>query len=66
VKNAALYTRGVLAAIMVVLGVVILVRVLPSAPTGGMAILPGVVLGGAMIALGVHRISLIVRVRRLQ
>jgi hypothetical protein len=66
VRNAALYSRGLLSALTIVLGVVILARVIPLAREGGFAILPGVVLGLAMIAYGVHKISLIVRVRRAQ
>jgi hypothetical protein len=48
---------------MVLCGLVILVRMALVLPAGGFAILPGVVLGAAMIALGVHRLSLIARVR---
>jgi hypothetical protein len=58
-----LLVRGVLAAAMLVCGIVILVRMIESYASG-VAILPGIVLGGAMIALGVHRLSLIARVRR--
>jgi hypothetical protein len=36
---------------------------LSSAREGGFAILPGVVLGGAMIALGMHRLAMILRAR---
>lgn len=63
-RNAALYSRGLLSALTIVLGTVILVRMAPLARTGGFSILPGVVLGLAMIAYGVHKISLIVRLRR--
>jgi len=48
---------------MILCGAVILVRMLPYAGAG-LAILPGVVLAGAMIALGLHRILLILRARR--
>lgn len=65
-RNAALYSRGLLSALIVALGVVILVRMLPLAHAGGLAILPGVVLGAAMIAYGVHKLSLIVRMRKTQ
>ncbi len=57
-----LLVRGVLAAAMIVCGLVIIARMLESL-RAGFAILPGVVLGAAMIALGVHRISLILRLR---
>ena len=65
-RNAALYSRGLLSALIVALGVVILVRMIPLAHAGGFAILPGIVLGIAMIAYGVHKLSLIVRMRRAQ
>jgi hypothetical protein len=48
---------------MILCGIVILARMLGSIGAG-FAIAPGVVLAGAMIALGVHRISLILRLRR--
>jgi hypothetical protein len=56
-----LVVRAVLAAAMIVLGATILVRMLAT----GLHVetLTGIVLGGAMIALGVHRIALIVRLR---
>jgi hypothetical protein len=57
-----LLVRGFLAAAMIVCGVIIIARMLESL-RAGFAILPGVVLGAAMIALGVHRISLILRLR---
>jgi hypothetical protein len=57
-----LLVRGVLAVAMIVCGIVILARMLQSLGAG-FAILPGLVLAGAMIALGVHRIALILRVR---
>jgi hypothetical protein len=66
VRNAALYSRGLLSALTIVLGIVILARMFPLAHSGGFSILPGVVLGLAMIAYGVHKISLIVRTRRAQ
>ena len=57
-----LSVRTALAALMIVVGAVVLVRVFGY----GLRVetLPGIVLGGAMIALGVHRIALIARVRR--
>ena len=51
---------------MILLGIVILVRMLAVVPAGGFAVVPGVVLGVAMIALGVHRLKLIARVRGMQ
>jgi hypothetical protein len=59
-----LLVRGALALAMIVCGVVILARMLESLGAG-FAILPGVVLGVAMIALGAHRLALILRVRRM-
>jgi uncharacterized membrane protein HdeD (DUF308 family) len=64
VRNATLVSRGALSAIMVVLGIIILVRMLPLVSTGGFATVPGLILGVALIALGVHKISLIIRIRR--
>jgi hypothetical protein len=58
-----LLVRTVFAGAMVLCGIVILLEMLRSRGAG-FAILPGVVLAGAMIALGAHRISLILRVRR--
>ena len=54
--------RAVLAFGMIACGVVVVVRVLGY----GLRIetLPGIVLGAAMVALGVHRMSLIARSRR--
>ena len=53
--------RAALAVAMVVCGGVVLVRVLAFGLRP--EILPGVVLGAAMIALGVHRLALIARLR---
>jgi hypothetical protein len=47
---------------MIGLGLVILARMLVVA-SAGIAIVPGLVLGAAMIALGVHRLSMILRIR---
>ena len=58
-----LFFRTLLAVAMVLCGLVILARMAQALPAGGFAVLPGIVLGGAMIALGVHRLSLIARVR---
>lgn len=54
--------RAFLAGATAVLGAIVMVRMLAF----GIRIetLPGIVLGAAMIALGVHRLSLIVRARR--
>ncbi|HEY1655111.1 MAG TPA: hypothetical protein VGF86_08375 [Candidatus Tumulicola sp.] len=56
-----LAVRAVLAVAMVACGLIVLLRV------GALGLrvesLPGLVLGAAMIALGVHRISLILRAR---
>ena len=63
-RNATLISRGALSAIMIVLGIIILIRMLPLVSTGGFATVPGLILGAALIALGVHKISLILRVGR--
>jgi hypothetical protein len=57
-----LVLRGLLAAGMIGCGIVVMARMVESFHAG-IAILPGLVLGAAMIALGVHRLSLIARVR---
>ncbi|HEY9084661.1 MAG TPA: hypothetical protein VIN40_01765 [Candidatus Tyrphobacter sp.] len=59
-----LILRSALAAGFVVFGTIVAVRLLAYAPQAGLRIVPGVVLGLAMITLGVHRIALIVRVWR--
>lgn len=55
--------RSALAVAMILVGLIILVRML-EAFRAGYAIVPGLVLAAAMIALGAHRIALIVRARR--
>lgn len=54
--------RALLAGATAVLGAIVTVRMLAY----GIRIetLPGIVLGAAMIALGVHRLALILRARR--
>jgi hypothetical protein len=63
VRASVLYVRAMLSLAIVLCGLVIVARMLTSAREGGFAILPGVVLGGAMIALGMHRLALILRAR---
>jgi hypothetical protein len=58
-----LLIRGILSIAILLCGLAIVARMLTSAREGGFAILPGVVLGGAMIALGMHRLALILRAR---
>ncbi|HLX25577.1 MAG TPA: hypothetical protein VKR05_01185 [Candidatus Cybelea sp.] len=58
-----LVLRGVLAVAMILCGLAILARMLMTV-AAGFAVLPGIVLAAAMIALGAHRISLILRARR--
>jgi hypothetical protein len=60
-----LLVRALIAAAMIAFGCVILSQMLRAAATGGFAILPGVVLGAAMVALGTHRLLLILRVWRM-
>ncbi len=59
-----LFVRAALAVAMILCGIVILARMLQTL-SAGFAILPGIVLAAAMIALGAHRIALILRVRRM-
>jgi len=59
-----LVVRGTLAVALIVCGLIIFVRMLETFRSG-FAILPGLVLAGAMVALGAHRLALIARVRRI-
>lgn len=61
-----IYVRGGLAVGMVLIGIVVLVRMFAVGSASVIALLPGLVLGFAMIALGAHRLNLIVRARRAQ
>ena len=54
--------RAFLAAAFVVLGAIVVVRLLAFGLRW--ELLPGLVLGAALVALGVHRLSLIARLRR--
>ena len=54
-----LFFRGLLAVAIILCGLVILVRMVAALPEGHFKVIPGIVLGAAMIALGVHRLSLI-------
>lgn len=58
-----LILRALLSGAILLCGIVILTRMLESVREGGFAILPGVVLGAAMIALGAHRLSLVLRAK---
>lgn len=60
-----LMLRGVLAMGFVVFGTVVTLRLLAYAPQAGFKVVPGVVLGLAMIALGIHRLLLIMRLRNV-
>ena len=57
-----LVVRAVLAAGLVVVGATLIVRVAGAGLR--IEIVPGLVLGAAMIALGLHRLGLIRKVRR--
>ena len=57
-----LILRAVLAAAIALAGAVVIVRMLGLGLR--FEILPGLVLGVAMLALGTHRFSLIMRIRR--
>lgn len=61
-----LLIRAILSLAILLCGLVILARMFSSVREGGFAILPGVVLGAAMIALGMHRLALIFRARGTQ
>jgi hypothetical protein len=58
-----LIVRTVLSVALMLCGAVIVVRMLEWLRPAGWEILPGVFLGAAMIALGAHRLSLILRAR---
>lgn len=60
---SVLLARGALAIAIILCGAVILARMLAEVRAGGFAILPGFVLGAAMVALGVYRLSLTLRAR---
>lgn len=57
-----LVLRALLSIAMILCGAVITARTFAMV-SAGFAIVPGLVLGAAMIALGVHRLSLILRLR---
>lgn len=56
--------RASFAALYIVAGAIIIAEMAFAAPHAGFKIVVGIVLGAAMIALGVHRLVLISRVRR--
>lgn len=58
-----LIVRGALAVALILCGGVIVARMLEWIRPAGFTILPGILLGGAMIALGAHRLTLILRAR---
>jgi hypothetical protein len=58
-----LIVRGALAVALILCGGVIVARMLEWLRPAGFNILPGVFLGAAMIALGAHRLTLILRAR---
>ncbi len=58
--------RGIMSAAYVLFGAIVLVRLAAFAPQAGFRIVPGVVLGAAMIALGVHRLWLIRRTKDMR
>jgi hypothetical protein len=58
-----LIVRATLAVALMLCGGVIVARMLEWLRPAGWEILPGVFLGAAMIALGAHRLSLILRAR---
>ena len=52
--------RTLLSVAMIAVGAIVVSRMLAAGVR--LEIVPGIVLGGAMIALGIHRLSLILRV----
>jgi hypothetical protein len=55
--------RGIMGAAYILFGAVVVARISALAPQAGLRIVPGIVLGMAMIALGAHRLWLIKRTR---
>lgn len=60
-ERSVIAFRGVMAVAYIVAGIVIAAKMFAFAPHAGMKIATGVVLGIAMVALGVHRLWLIRR-----
>jgi hypothetical protein len=60
--RSLLFFRAMLAVATIGCGIVVLARMLQSM-AAGFAIVPGVVLAAALIALGAHRLALIWRAR---
>ncbi len=59
-----IYRGIVLPTGFILAGVVLLLRLVPGAVHDGLRIIPALVLGLALIALGVHRILLLRRLRK--
>jgi formate/nitrite transporter FocA (FNT family) len=58
--------RGIMAGAYILFGTIVVVRMAAYAAQAGTRIVPGIVLGAAMIALGAHRLWLIRRVRTVR
>lgn len=58
-----LFVRALLSGAILLCGIVILAKMFAALREGGFAILPGLVLGAAMVALGAYRLSLILRAK---
>jgi hypothetical protein len=58
-----LFIRSLFSVAFIVLGALVIARVIPLFPEAGFRIVPGLVLGLAMMALGAYRI---VQVRRMR
>ncbi|MBV9232665.1 MAG: hypothetical protein JO030_01370 [Candidatus Eremiobacteraeota bacterium] len=58
-----LLVRALLSVAIVVCGGIVLAEMFASMRMAGIMVLPGTVLGAAMVALGTHRLLLIARVR---
>jgi hypothetical protein len=61
--RSLLIVRTLFAVGFIVFGVIVFFRLVVFAPQAGFRIVPGVVLALAMVALGVHRIVLVLRLR---
>jgi hypothetical protein len=58
-----LLIRTVFSIAFIVLGALVIARIVPFFPQAGLRIVPGFVLGVAMIALGAYRIAQVRRMR---
>ncbi len=61
--RSMLLVRALFGVGFIAFGVVVFLRLVVFAPQAGLRIVPGIVLALAMVALGIHRIVLVLRLR---